>query len=61
MVQSVVAAMDAVQSYTSSRGREIGSFVVTGASKRGWTTWLTAAIDERVKAIIPMVYDGSVQ
>ncbi|MCD6253336.1 MAG: PhoPQ-activated pathogenicity-like protein PqaA type [Thermotogae bacterium] len=58
MVQSVVAAMDAVQSYTSSRGREIGSFVVTGASKRGWTTWLTAAIDERVKAIIPMVYDN---
>jgi len=58
MVQSVVAAMDAIQSYTSSRGRGIESFVVTGASKRGWTTWLTAAVDKRVKAIIPMVYDN---
>ncbi|MAF64078.1 MAG: PhoPQ-activated pathogenicity-like protein PqaA type [Planctomycetes bacterium] len=58
MVESAVRAMDAVQQIASQRwGREISEFIVSGASKRGWTTWLTAAVDERVSAIAPMVID----
>ena len=32
-------------------------FIVAGGSKRGWTTWTTAAVDPRVIAIIPVVLD----
>jgi PhoPQ-activated pathogenicity-related protein len=36
----------------------ISNFLVTGYSKRGWTTWLTAAVDDRVRAIVPGVFDN---
>lgn len=60
MVKSAVRAMDVVQSYNTAGifdGQVIQDFVVAGASKRGWTTWLTAAVDSRVKAIAPVVID----
>lgn len=60
MVKSAVRAMDTVQTFVPTIGQhtDISNFVVTGYSKRGWTTWLTAAVDPRVSAIIPGVYDN---
>jgi len=60
MVKSVIRCMDAVSSFVASGaggGLPIRYFVLTGGSKRGWTVWLTAAVDGRVKAIAPIVSD----
>ena len=58
MTKSAVRAMDAVQEFLSaSRDLRIDDFIVMGGSKRGWTTWLTAAVDPRVKAILPISAD----
>lgn len=60
MVKSAVRAMDAVSEFLASEqgGKTpIKKFVVSGGSKRGWTTWLTGAVDPRVVAIIPIVID----
>ena len=57
MTKATVRAMDAVQQFLNEKGVEIRDFVVTGASKRGWTTWLTAAVDPRVKGIAPISAD----
>lgn len=58
MVKSAVRGMDVVEDWAArEHGQKVRRFVVSGASKRGWTTWLSAAADERVKAIAPMVID----
>lgn len=58
MVKSAVRAMDAVGEY-ASRDWALGltKFTLSGASKRGWTTWLTSAVDSRVVALAPQVID----
>ncbi len=61
MVKAGVKAMDATQEFMKSDAGgkvAINQFVVAGASKRGWTTWLVGAVDERVIGIMPMVIDA---
>ncbi len=61
MVKSVVKAMDAVQHFFTndlSSGHLVEEFVLLGGSKRGWTTWLTAVVDDRVHSIMPAVFDA---
>ncbi len=60
MVKSAVRAMDCVQELLAGEqgGKvAIDKFVVAGGSKRGWTTWCTAAVDKRVLAAVPIVID----
>jgi len=61
MVKSGVRAMDAIQEFLASEAGgslTVDRFVVSGGSKRGWTTWLVAAVDDRVVAIMPTVIDA---
>ena len=57
MTKAAVRAMDAVVSHCAGDNVAVDGFVVAGGSKRGWTTWTTAAVDRRVVAIAPMVID----
>lgn len=71
MVKAAVKGMDAAEAFMSKEslapakfkdaemtgGFKADGFFVTGASKRGWTTWLVGAVDARVKAIAPIVID----
>ncbi len=60
MTKGANKVMDAVQEYSAQQKTPLNKFIVTGASKRGWTTWLVGATDtkNRIGGIIPMVYDN---
>ncbi len=60
MTKAAVRAMDAVEEYTGQAWETpVSKFYVTGASKRGWTTWFTAVVaPQRCVGIAPMVYDN---
>ena len=57
MTRGVIRAMDVVEELTKNKLKPTKKFVVAGASKRGWTTWTTAAVDDRVVGIAPLVID----
>jgi PhoPQ-activated pathogenicity-related protein len=60
MTKAAVRAMDATTAFLASTeggNAKVDTFMVAGASKRGWTTWSTAIVDRRVVGILPMVID----
>ncbi len=57
MVKSAIRAMDMAQIFLKEHTIPVEQFVVSGGSKRGWTAWLSAAMDKRVVAVVPMVID----
>ena len=60
MTKASVRALDTIQIVTSDpiiAAIPVTHFVLTGFSKRGAITWLTAVVDPRVRAIAPGVFD----
>ena len=60
MTKAAVRALDALTAWTATPeggGKSVRRFVLAGGSKRGWTTWTTAAVDPRVVGIVPAVID----
>lgn len=58
MTKAIIKAMDTVQQILSQEAQlTINHFMVAGASKRGWATWLAALSDTRINAIVPIVID----
>jgi PhoPQ-activated pathogenicity-related protein len=59
MTKAAVRSLDATQDFVKSlkhpKVPKPKNFVVAGASKRGWITWLIGAVDERVVGIVPIV------
>lgn len=58
MTTAAVRALDVLQAFSKETlNNRLERFVVAGGSKRGWTTWTTGAVDDRVVAIAPIVID----
>jgi len=63
MVKASLRAMDAITEFTKQKRPELNTqldyYIVSGASKRGWTTWDVGAVDpKRVVGIVPVVLDA---
>ncbi|HEX9995715.1 MAG TPA: PhoPQ-activated protein PqaA family protein [Abditibacterium sp.] len=59
MTKSVTKSMDALEEWSEeAEGGKISKFIVFGASKRGWTTYLVAAGDPRVVGAVPIIYNN---
>ncbi|CAF3739734.1 unnamed protein product [Rotaria magnacalcarata] len=59
MTKASIRAMDAIQNFTAHLSIPVPeTFIVGGASKRGWTTWNAASVDpKRVIGATPIVMD----
>jgi PhoPQ-activated pathogenicity-related protein len=59
MTKAAVRAMDCLDAFAKQQwGTELEGFVPFGASKRGWTTYLTGVVaPDRCVGIAPMVFD----
>jgi PhoPQ-activated pathogenicity-related protein len=54
MVSSVVKGIDVLQEVLGERDLKV---VLIGASKRGWTTYLSAAVERRIVGMVPAVFE----
>ena len=60
MVKAVTKAMTAAEEFVNQKLGDnvaLDDWMVAGASKRGWTTWMVGAVDRRVRIICPLVMD----
>lgn len=57
MAAAASRAMDLAEVELKNAGVAVDSFIIAGASKRGWSAWLTAMADPRVSAIVPSVIE----
>ena len=58
MVQATIASMNIMKDFIGNKGDKVEGFILSGGSKRGWTTWLTATMDKRVKGIFPTAFNN---
>ena len=59
MVKAVIRSLDSVQAFSKEQPGlgVIEDFALLGSSKRGWTAWLVAAHDPRIRALVPVSID----
>ncbi|MBQ7257820.1 MAG: hypothetical protein IJS60_09040 [Abditibacteriota bacterium] len=59
MAKAVIKSMDTIEEVSKEKcDTKIDKFIITGASKRGWTSWISAGTkDKRIIGIMPIVFD----